>query len=110
MGTRIAIVANPTSGRGRGARLVPQVAELLRSISVDHSMLICEGPADPERLARRAAEDGAEIVAALGGDGQVGSCANALIGTEAALAVIPAGTGNDFARHLGLDRKDALSA
>src|SRR5713226_2203168 len=110
MGIRIAVLANPTSGRGRGAKLVPQVAGLLRSIGVDHSMHICAGPADPERLARQAADDGVDVVAALGGDGQVGLCANALIGTDTALAVIPAGTGNDFARHLGLDRKDPLSA
>jgi len=93
MGTRIAIVANPTSGRGRGGRLVPRVAGLLRSMGVDHSMHICAGPADPERLARLAVEDGAEIVVALGGDGQVGLCANALIGTDAALAVIRPGPG-----------------
>jgi diacylglycerol kinase (ATP) len=110
MGTRIVIVTNPTSGRGRGAKLVPQVTGFLRSMGVDHSLHICAGPADPERLARQAVEDGAEIVVALGGDGQVGLCANALIGTDTALAVIPAGTGNDFARHLGLDRKDPLAA
>src|SRR5947209_7196271 len=76
MGTRIAIVANPTSGRGKGGKLVPQVVGLLRSMGVDHSMHVCAGPADPERLARQAVEDGAEIVVALGGDGQVGLCAN----------------------------------
>src|SRR5207244_3736266 len=36
--------------------------------------------------------------------------ANGLIGTDVAFAVIPAGTGNDFARHIGLDRKDPLAA
>ena len=49
-------------------------------------------------------------VAALGGDGHVGLCANGVIGTDTALAVIPAGTGNDFARHLGLDRKHPVTA
>jgi diacylglycerol kinase (ATP) len=106
----VAVVANPTSGRGKGAKLIPKVDALLRTLGVDHTMLICSGPPDPERLARRAAQEGAQIVAALGGDGQVGLCANGVIGTETTLAVIPAGTGNDFARHLGLDRKDPLSA
>ena len=73
-------------------------------------MHVCTGPEDPERLARQAAERGADIVAALGGDGQVGLCANGVIGSGSALAVIPAGTGNDFARHIGLDRKDPLAA
>lgn len=106
----IAVVANPTAGRGKGAKLIPKVDALLRSLGVAHTLHICEGPEDPERLARKAASVGASIVAALGGDGQVGAVANGIIGTGAALAVIPAGTGNDFARHLGIHRKDPLAA
>src|SRR5438309_576050 len=92
---RVAVVANPTSGRGKGAKLIPQVDALLRSLNVDHVMRICTDGSDPERLARQAAGEGFRVVAALGGDGQVGLVANGLIGSDAALAVIPAGTGND---------------
>ena len=106
----IAVVANPTSGRGKGAKLIPKVDALLRSMGVIHTLSISEGPDDPERLAQKAASGGADIVAALGGDGHVGAVANGIMGTGAALAVVPAGTGNDFARHLGLDRKDPLAA
>jgi diacylglycerol kinase (ATP) len=104
------VVANPTSGRGKGARLIPEVDALLRSLGIDYAMRICKGPEDAERLARDAAEQGADVVAALGGDGQVGMVANGVIGSGSALAVIPAGTGNDFARHMGLSRKDPLAA
>lgn len=110
MAEPVAVVANPTSGRGKGAKLIPKVDALLRSIGVEHVMHVCADPEDPERLAREAAERGAPIVAALGGDGQVGACANGVLGSDAALAVIPAGTGNDFARYLGLNRKDPLAA
>ena len=106
----IAVVANPTAGRGKGARLIPKVGALLRSLGLDHTLHISEGPEEVERLAQKAAAEGADVVAALGGDGQVGACANGLLDTDAALAVIPAGTGNDFARHLGLDRKDPMAA
>ena len=106
----IAVVTNPTSGRGRGGKLVPQVDALLRNMGLRHVLHISKGPHEPEPLARRAAEEGADIVAAMGGDGHVGACANGIHKTGAALAVIPAGTGNDFARHLGLDRKDPLAA
>jgi diacylglycerol kinase (ATP) len=106
----IAVVANPKSGRGKGARLIPQVDALLSSLGVQHQMHVSQDSADPERLARQAASEGTEIVAALGGDGHIGACANAIVGTETALAVIPAGAGNDFARHLGLDMKDPLAA
>jgi diacylglycerol kinase (ATP) len=102
----VAVVANPTSGRGKGARLIPKVESLLRSLGIQHTMHISGSPEDPERMAREATERGAETVVALGGDGHVGACANGVNGTGAALAVIPAGTGNDFARLLGIPLKD----
>src|SRR5712691_7162799 len=107
---RVVVVANPTSGRGKGAKIIPKVEERLRSLGVDFVMHVSTGPQDPERLSREAASEGADVVAALGGDGHVGLCANGILGTDAALAVIPAGTGNDFARHLGLDRKHPVAA
>lgn len=106
----IAVVANPEAGRGKGARLIPRVDALLDSLGLDYRLHVSETPEDPERLSRQAAREGAEIVAALGGDGHAGACANGIVGTGASLALIPAGTGNDFARHLGLDRKDPLGA
>ena len=63
---QVAVVANPTSGRGKGARLIPKVESLLRSMGIRHTMHISGSPADPERMAREAAERGAETVVALG--------------------------------------------
>jgi YegS/Rv2252/BmrU family lipid kinase len=58
---------------------------------------------DPGRgQTRRAVESGAEIVFACGGDGTVMACANGLVGTAVALAVLPVGTGNVLARNLDI--------
>jgi len=58
---------------------------------------------DPGRGQSRAAvEAGAEVVFACGGDGTIMSCASGLVGTDAALAVLPSGTGNLLAANLGL--------
>ena len=86
---QVAVVANPSSGRGKGARLIPKVEWLLSSLGVEHTMLLSRSGADPERLAREAAGQGATVVAALGGDGHVGNVANGLIGTD------QAGSGGD---------------
>jgi len=51
-----------------------------------------------------ALEDGAELILAWGGDGMVRRCVNALKDSEAPLAIVPAGTSNLFATHLGVER------
>ncbi len=109
---KVAVVANPTSGRGKGATLIPHVERQLRALGVEHAIHVSHNAQDPERLARTAAADGADVVAALGGDGHVGACVNGVMraGASAALAVIPAGTGNDFARLIGIDPKEPLRA
>lgn len=62
-------------------------------------------------LARSVAEEGYAVVAAAGGDGTVGAVAAGLhrAATGASLAILPMGTGNDFARHVGVPR-DPLKA
>ena len=57
---------------------------------------------DAEVLARRAAAEGADVVAAVGGDGTLNEVVNGLDGYDTPLGVIPAGTANDFARQAGI--------
>jgi len=61
-------------------------------------------------LAAKAAADQFDIVVAVGGDGSVNETAAGLIGTQTAMAIIPTGSGNGLARHLGipLNLKKAL--
>jgi diacylglycerol kinase (ATP) len=97
----LVVVANPTAGRGKSGRLIGQVTNGLHALRVPHEIRVSESGPDLERLAREAAEGGARIVAALGGDGTASLAANGLLGTGAALAALPSGTGDDFAKAIG---------
>ncbi len=105
----VVVVANPTAGRGRAAASIGGVAARLHALGVDHRIRVAESAEDLERLARAAADEGAEIVAVLGGDGSAGAAANGVVGTNAALAILPAGTGDDFASAIGASSLEAAA-
>jgi diacylglycerol kinase (ATP) len=98
----VAVLANPTAGRGKAGRLIGKVDRLLREAGVDHAVELTESGEDLEERARRAAADGARVVAVLGGDGTAGIAANGILGSGAALAVLPSGTADDFATAIGV--------
>lgn len=92
---------NTQAGRGKAGSLA---AALERDPDVDLRQVVDAGRIS--RLACVSARQGYEIVAAAGGDGTAGAVAAGLheAGTGASLAILPIGTGNDFARHLGIPR------
>lgn len=104
------ILINPTAGHGRAARVGEQVIETIRRQNMLHGISRTEAEGHAALLARKAAEEGAGTVIVVGGDGTVREATQGLQGTDAALGVIPAGTGNDAAKMLGLPQKpmDAL--
>jgi diacylglycerol kinase (ATP) len=65
---------------------------------------VSEGPGRLPELAQAALDDGADLLVAVGGDGTVNEVVNGMAGSDAELAVIPRGTGTDFARSLGIPR------
>jgi diacylglycerol kinase (ATP) len=105
----IVVVANPTAGEGKAGRLIGRVAKILSEIGLDHEIRVSGSATELEHLAREAAEQGAAIVAVLGGDGSVHLAVNGLAGSASALAVLPAGTGDDFAKAIGAGKLDAAT-
>jgi diacylglycerol kinase (ATP) len=105
----VLVLANPTAGHGKAGRLIGRVTAELNALGIDHRIRVSESAADLERLAREAAGSGVDIVAVLGGDGSVGAAANGLVGSQTALAPLPAGTGDDFAKAIGPGKLDAAT-
>jgi len=108
-GRRIFVILNPEAGRGRARKLWPRISQTLRAAMnpADLQVVETQAPGEAVDLARWAVEKGYDIVAACGGDGTLHETVNGLARAGAAagpgaLMLLPAGTGNDFARSLGL--------
>jgi diacylglycerol kinase (ATP) len=106
----IALLVNPTAGKGRAAKVVANVTERLRQGGANVAILVGTDVAHAQALARQAVEDGVDAVVALGGDGMVHLALNVVAGTPTPLGIIPAGTGNDLAGTLRLPTKDPVAA
>jgi YegS/Rv2252/BmrU family lipid kinase len=97
----VCLIANPSAGGGRAAKLLPAVESALRERGIAFRVEHTHSIEHARELARSTVEAG-EIAAAMGGDGLLGAIAGELRHTDGVLAVLPGGRGNDFARKLGL--------
>lgn len=105
---KVRIIANPVAGGGKGRRM----AEVLRNAlegkvgGVELVLTKQAGDNEPE-----AARPGTDVVVAVGGDGSVNEVVNGLKNSEAALAILPAGTANVVSRELGIPKNpEAVAA
>jgi diacylglycerol kinase (ATP) len=106
----IALLTNPTAGKGRGGRARGAVLERLRGAGLSVRDLSGQDADEALDLARAAVAEGVESLVVLGGDGMVHLGVQAVAGTSTPLGIIPAGTGNDVARYFDLPRKDPVAA
>ncbi|WP_166138423.1 diacylglycerol kinase [Nocardioides ochotonae] len=106
----IAVLSNPTSGKGRGARARALTIGRLRQAGVHVRDLAGADAVESGELARAAVADGVDAVVAVGGDGLVHVAVQVLAGTGVPLGIVPAGTGNDAARALAIDPRDPAAA
>ena len=94
---------NPAAGRGGIRAKIPSLVEAFRARGITQ-LYETSAPGDEEAVTQRAIRDGATTIVAVGGDGTCSCIANAILrsGVSCRLAVVPAGTGNDFAKTLGV--------
>ncbi len=115
------LIVNERAGRGKGARAGAHATEALEHRGVHVERLVTRAPGDAALLARRARQEGAAVVAAVGGDGTLHEVLNGLLGDSLLgaasggsplplLGAIPVGSGNDYVKMLRVSRQDARLA
>ena len=96
-------ILNPHSGRNRRRPgLADSIRGFARARAMDADLRVTEGPGHARDLAVEAVAAGVEVVVAVGGDGTMNEVAQGLVNRPAALALVPCGSGNGLALHLGL--------
>jgi YegS/Rv2252/BmrU family lipid kinase len=97
---KIRFIINPISGTGKQKGIEDHIKKYLNNYDIVYT----KKSGDATILSQNAIKDKVDVVIAVGGDGTVNECSKALIGSNTALGVIPCGSGNGFAYHLGMKR------
>ncbi len=95
-------IVNPVSLKGKHRRLLEKLKRRLAENSIDFSFEYTTLENTAEIIARKSAANGYGIVVACGGDGTIREVADGIYKSKSILAILPFGTSNDFAKHLGI--------
>jgi diacylglycerol kinase (ATP) len=106
----IALLTNPTAGKGKGAKVRDRALARLRGAGLGVRSLQGRDAGEALDLARQCVADGVDALVICGGDGMVHLAAQAVASTGTPLGIVPAGTGNDVARYFDIPRKDPDAA
>ncbi len=108
---KILFILNPVAGGGSASKLELIINEEMNLKNIDYEIKLTNGPKDATKLAQKGIAEGYKLIVSIGGDGTINEIAQAIVGKDIALGIIPGGSGNDLARSLGIpfNTKDALN-
>ncbi|MDP6039016.1 MAG: diacylglycerol kinase family lipid kinase [Candidatus Latescibacteria bacterium] len=93
-------IMNPKAGVRHNMQ--PRVVAACEKLGINFRLELTQYPGHATELAEDALQGGFDLVVAIGGDGTINEVGRALVGTDVPMGVVPAGSGNAFARALGL--------
>ena len=99
---KIVFVYNPISGSHKLLPVVPIIEKFINNDIYDYEIINTQHKGHATEIAREYAARRYDAVIAVGGDGTVNEVGCGLIGSDTALGIIPCGSGNGLARHLGI--------
>jgi YegS/Rv2252/BmrU family lipid kinase len=99
---KASFIINPFSGIGRHRDIERHLLKVLDQDKFEFNVEYTESPGHAIDLSKNAIKNGCQVVVAVGGDGTVNEVSRPLVGTNIPLGIIPSGSGNGLARHLGI--------
>ncbi|MCQ2261293.1 MAG: hypothetical protein MJZ77_07895 [Bacteroidales bacterium] len=109
MKKRMLVIVNPISGVGRQKKIERLLNDNLNHDLYDHEVRYTEHIHHGTELARQGADEGFDIITAVGGDGSVNDVIAGMYGSNATLGIIPCGSGNGLARCMKIPLTPALA-
>ncbi|GAB92783.1 diacylglycerol kinase [Gordonia rhizosphera] len=109
-GCHVTVLANPHSRHGAGLAIAHRAVDEFAAQGCDVELIIGQDAAEASDLAGKAARGDTDALVVVGGDGTLRLALEASFGTGKPLGIIPAGTGNDVARNLGIPLDDVPAA
>lgn len=107
----LVVAINPTSGKGKAKKLGKEVVDKFRTLGFDVDVIARNTESELRAGLHARLDEPHRALIAVGGDGMIHTCVQVLMNhPETSLGIIPAGTGNDIARAVGMDEVRPLSA
>ena len=106
---RLKFIVNPFAGIGNKKNFKEKLDLHLDQNLFEYQIEYTTAPGHAKEISAQAVKDNFDIIVAVGGDGSVNEIASALLGTDKILGIIPAGSGNGLATHLGYSRNISKS-
>jgi YegS/Rv2252/BmrU family lipid kinase len=106
---KIKFIINPVAGKGRSLKAQKIIVQRLKNLNITFSIQQTTAQGDALKIAGEAAVEGYDTVVAVGGDGTIYEVINAIAKTNIKLGIIPTGTGNDFAKSVGIPENIELA-
>ncbi|MGZ8177738.1 diacylglycerol kinase [Williamsia sp. SKLECPSW1] len=106
----VVALVNPHSRHGAGAETAQAAVAALRDAGLSVDVRSGSDADDARRVAAAAVAEGTDALVVVGGDGTIAGALDAIAGSAVPIGVMPAGTGNDHARALGIPVGDVAAA
>jgi diacylglycerol kinase (ATP) len=104
------VFVNPAAGGGRTGDYLPRIRKIFEAHALPTEFVLTKSADELEAWARESIASRRRLLLAMGGDGTFQALANAAIGADILLGVLPAGGGNDLAAALGLPKNPVVAA